>query len=135
MSKLIKPEVHIVNGTVTTSSIKVADVFGKQHKNVIQRIENLDCSPKFTSANFSANVEKIRAGAVKRDSKYYEITKDGFMFLVMGFTGKKAASIKEAFIAKFNEMEAKLRTPANALPYQPLTPAQQRHINNFFKAA
>lgn len=128
MTKLIKPEVHVVNGTVTTSSVKVADVFGKRHQHVIDKIQNLECSKEFTLANFSANVEKIMAGAVKRDSKYYEITKDGFMFLVMGFTGKKAAVIKEAFIAKFNEMEDKLRTPANTLPYQPLTPAQQAHI-------
>ena len=39
----------------------------------------------------------------------YEMTKDGWMFLVMGFTGKKAAYIKEVFIAMFNEMERMIR--------------------------
>ena len=36
------------------------------------------------------------------------MTKDGFMFLVMGFTGKKAAQIKEAYINAFNQMSTKL---------------------------
>jgi len=34
----------------------------------------------------------------------WEITKDNFMFLVMGFTGKRAAQIKEAYINEFNHM-------------------------------
>ena len=33
------------------------------------------------------------------------------MFLVMGFTGKEAAQIKEAYIQAFNQMEAQLRKP------------------------
>ncbi len=44
------------------------------------------------------------------------ITKDGFMFLVMGFTGKKAARLKEAYIAKFNAMEAELHNKPQQLP-------------------
>ncbi|ENX6807224.1 Rha family transcriptional regulator, partial [Escherichia coli] len=39
----------------------------------------------------------------------YQITKNGFVFLVMGFTGKKAAAFKEAYIAEFDRMEAELR--------------------------
>ena len=33
------------------------------------------------------------------------MTRDGFMFLVMGYRGKKAAAIKEAYIKRFNQME------------------------------
>ena len=39
----------------------------------------------------------------------YYITRDGFTFLAMGFTGKIAAKFKEAYINAFNEMENKLR--------------------------
>lgn len=92
-----------------TTSLRVAEAFGKLHKNVIQKIESLDCSSTFASANFSAHVEPIQAGAVIRDSKVYEMTKDGFMFLVMGFTGAKAAVIKESYIAAFNMMEQALK--------------------------
>jgi len=45
----------------------------------------------------------------------YQITKDGFVFLAMGFTGKKAAQFKEAYITAFNDMEAQLRTPPNRI--------------------
>lgn len=104
----IEDAVFIQNEQVKTSSLKVAELFGKQHKNVIQKIETLDCSSEFTSANFSAHVQIIQAGAVQRESKYYEMTKDGFIFLVMGFTGSKAAQIKEAYINTFNHMAAML---------------------------
>lgn len=101
--------VLISGNQVKTTSLKVAEFFGKRHSHVLEKIESLDCSPAFTSANFSAHAVKIRAGAVLRDSKHYEMTKDGFMFLVMGFTGQKAARIKEAYINAFNEMEAKIK--------------------------
>lgn len=93
---------------VKTSSLKVAEAFGKLHKNVIQKIENLDCSPEFRLANFSANVQNQIVGTSTRDIPYYEMTKDGFMFLVMGFTGKAAAQVKEAYINAFNWMAAQL---------------------------
>ncbi|QGR75580.1 Rha family transcriptional regulator [Acinetobacter lwoffii] len=105
----IDDAVFIQDQQVKTTSLKVAEVFAKQHKNVIQKIESLDCSPEFTSANFSAHVQTIEIGnGATRESKYYEMTKDGFMFLVMGFTGAAAAKIKEAYINTFNQMAAML---------------------------
>ncbi|ELV7529305.1 Rha family transcriptional regulator [Edwardsiella ictaluri] len=103
------PSVIIRNHRPITTSTAVAEFFGKQHKNVIQKIETLDCSPDFASANFSADVQSVSIGnGAKRESKIYEMTKDGFVFLVMGFTGKKAAAFKEAYIAEFNRMEAQI---------------------------
>lgn len=121
------PIVSIVNNHAITTSKAVADFFGKRHSHVLEKIESLDCSPEFTSANFSAHVEIIKAGAVERESKYYEMTKNGFIFLVMGFTGKRAAQFKEAYIARFDEMEATLlahhQQPAQAtLPPPPTNP-------------
>lgn len=101
--------VFIQDQQVKTTSLKVAEYFGKHHKNVLQKIEKLECSPEFTWANFSAHVQPIQAGAVTRDSKYYEMTKDGFIFLVMGFTGAKAAQIKEAYLQAFNHMATQLQ--------------------------
>lgn len=111
---LSHPQVTIENGRAVTTSLAVAVYFKKAHKHVLEKIDNLDCSPEFTSANFSAHVENIKAGAVNRDSRSYKITKDGFVFLVMGFTGKKAAAFKEAYIAEFNRMEAAIH--GNAIP-------------------
>lgn len=103
-----KDAVVIHDADIRTTSLKVAEAFGKRHSHVLRAIVNLDCSDEFASAHFWAHVDKVQAGAVKRDSKYYEMTKDGFMFLVMGFTGRQAAQIKEAYINAFNAMAATL---------------------------
>lgn len=108
------PKIFWQENRLVTTSRAVADYFDKQHQHVTQKIESLDCSPEFTSSNFSLHVEKQLIGIAEREIRYYEITKDGFMFLVMGFTGKKAARLKEAYIAKFNAMEAELRKRAPA---------------------
>ena len=129
----IDPSVISVNNNqLTTTSNNVSDIFGKRHTHILEKIGNLDCSPDFTSANFSAHTVNIEAGAVSRESKYYEMTKDGFMFLVMSFTGKKAAQIKEAYINAFNKMADKLQAEqlTKTPPEQPktLTSEQCLHI-------
>lgn len=121
---LSHPQVTIENGRAVTTSLAVAVYFKKAHKHVLEKIDNLDCSPEFTSANFSADVQTVRIGnGAERGSKVYKITKDGFVFLVMGFTGKKAAAFKEAYIAEFNRMEATLRGEPASLP-APAEPTQ-----------
>ncbi|MEI8602271.1 Rha family transcriptional regulator [Shewanella sp. PP-Sp27a-2] len=94
-----------------TNSLIVADYFAKMHKNVLRKIEEilLEAPSEFTSAHFRAHVQKINLGqGANRDSKIYQMTKDGFMFLVMGFTGAKAAELKINFINAFNEAQARL---------------------------
>ncbi|EEQ5902640.1 Rha family transcriptional regulator [Escherichia coli O170:H18] len=108
---LSNPDVTIENGRAVTTSIAIAEFFGKQHHHVVQKIESLECSEQFLTRNFS------RVKFEHRGNTYsaYQITKNGFVFLVMGFTGKKAAAFKEAYIAEFDRMEAELlrhNTPA-----------------------
>lgn len=95
---------------VVTTSLRVAEIFSKQHKHVLEAIRNLDCSDGFRGSNFRLTLkDKELHGSVARQDPFYFITRDGFIFLVMGFTGKTAAKYKEAYIYAFNEMEAKLR--------------------------
>ncbi|PSU86712.1 hypothetical protein C0W42_19695 [Photobacterium kishitanii] len=101
---------------LVTDSLTVSKHFNKQHKDVLKKIESLDCSDVFTSANFCAHAKKITAGIVVRDSKVYQMTKDGFMFLVMGFTGKRAAAVKEAYINAFNQMAEQLKKKPESEP-------------------
>jgi Rha family phage regulatory protein len=101
-----------------TTSLKVAQYFGKQHKDVLKAIDNMECSSDFKERNF-APVEIISKNAIGGPirSRHYELNRDGFMFTVMGFTGKKAARIKESFIEAFNMMEDRLRAnPIMLLP-------------------
>lgn len=103
---LSHPDVTIENGRAVTTSVAIAEFFGKRHERVLDKIRNLDCSAKFTEHNFVSSEYTDSTG---RKLPMYQITKNGFVFLVMGFTGKKAATFKEAYIAEFDRMEEELR--------------------------
>jgi len=97
------------NGKTVTTSLIVADVFGKRHTDVLRDIRNLSCSDDFRQANFALLVEMRQlpqGGATK--AQWYEMTKDGFTFLAMGYTGAKASEFKETIIDAFNEDQALL---------------------------
>lgn len=98
------------NNEALTDSYKITKVFGKLHKNVIRDIRMLDCSNEFRKLNFELSfiIRDLPNGGHKKE-EYYTMTKDGFTFLVMGYTGAKAARFKEAYISAFNRMEKKLR--------------------------
>ena len=99
------------------TSLDVAKVFGKQHKNVLRDIENIlndlreiGTSNDLLNFELSFKVHKIQ-GFKGRERKcpYYNLTRDGFSLLAMGFTDKKALQFKIAFINAFNEMEKLLQ--------------------------
>ncbi|EJH2877409.1 Rha family transcriptional regulator [Salmonella enterica] len=102
---LSHPEVTIENGRAVTTSVAIAEFFRKMHKDVLKKIDNLECSAEFSERNF-APAEYIDDQGKKRPC--YQITRDGFAFLAMGFTGKRAAQFKEAYINAFNQMENEL---------------------------
>ncbi|MDJ4624399.1 Rha family transcriptional regulator [Salmonella enterica] len=110
---LAQPEIRIINGQAVTSSLAVADYFIKRHADVIRKIESLECSTLFRQRNFaftSISINQPNGGT--RKLPCYQITRDGFAFLAMGFTGKRAAQFKEAYINAFNQMEKQLSTPS-----------------------
>ncbi len=88
--------------TARANSLIVAKMFGKDHKNVLRAIKNIDCSEEFSRLNFAPSKYKDDRGKMQ---PCVMMTRDGFTFLAMGFTGKKAAQFKEAYIKRFNEME------------------------------
>jgi Rha family phage regulatory protein len=92
-----------------TTSLIVADVFNRNHADVLRDIRNLHCSTEFFESNFAECLTIIPLETGESRQKYYEMTKDGFMFLVMGYTGEKAAKWKETVIDAFNKMESLLR--------------------------
>lgn len=100
--------VFIDNSRPVTDSLIVAETFGKRHDNVLQDIQNLECSPEFSLLNFQESTYTNDRG---RTYPKYLITQDGFSFLVMGYTGREAARFKEMYIAEFNRMKAELMNP------------------------
>lgn len=98
--------VSVHNHQVVTTSLRVAEYFGKEHSKVLRAIRTLDCSVDFNQANFGLVTYQDAKGEQR---PMYYLTRDGFTFLAMGFTGKVAAKFKEAYINAFNEMEELLR--------------------------
>lgn len=91
-------------GTPVTDSIKVAGVFGKQHKNIIQAIRNLlGSAEKSAHANWFYESTYLDAQGKKRPM--FIMNRDGFSLLAMGLNGAKALQFKVAFIDQFNKME------------------------------
>lgn len=95
------------NDQAMTSSLLVAKEFGKEHNKVMRDINNLACSQEFRAANFGESSYVSEQG---KEFPMFTMTKDGFSFLVMGYTGKKAAQFKEAYINAFNKMESEIRS-------------------------
>lgn len=95
--ELVKEE----SGQLWTNSLIVAEEFERRHADVIRSVEDLECSKDFTERNFAFSEYRDSTGRVLPMVK---ISRDGFMFLAMGFTGQKAAGMKEQFILAFNTL-------------------------------
>lgn len=97
------------NQQAVTSSLQIAEAFGKQHKDVLEAIRD-KMSTAENSALFKMFYEDTYvAGNGKRNKMYY-MNRDGFTFLAMGFTGKKADEFKLKYIEAFNQMENSIKT-------------------------
>jgi len=106
--------VVLTNGVPMVDSVLVAKKFGKIHRDVMRAIDNLDCSDEFRMRNFAQSNYVVRGHTY--DS--FMMTRDGFSFLCMGFTGIESAKWKEAYINAFSAMEAQLKKIDNKLEWK-----------------
>lgn len=93
---------------LTTTSRIVAEIFNKEHSDVLKSIENLKEGIGKSSDTYFILVNR-KNEQNKQYYKEYEMTRDGFSLLVMGFTGEKALKFKIDFIKAFNAMESELK--------------------------
>ena len=100
ISKIGKQEAAVV------SSLDIAETFGKEHKNVLKDIRELNCSDEFRLLNFE---QSNYLNEQNHKQPLYYLTRDGFTILAMGYTGEKAMRFKEAYIKQFNAMERALQ--------------------------
>jgi len=100
------PVVVIRDGKATTNSRDVAAFFGKRHDHILRDVDKLlkDIAPQNWGAMFS-EVEEFDANA-NRTVRSFNMTRDGFTLLAMGFTGQKALQFKVRYIQTFNAMES-----------------------------
>lgn len=111
------------NGQPMTTSRKVAEVFNKNHDDVLKSIRNLIIGlgeisdSEMSSLKFEESFYKSKQN---KKMPEYLMNRDGFSLLAMGFTGQKALKWKIQYINAFNQMEqfikslqtAKLEFPA-----------------------
>jgi len=98
---------------ILVSSKDISDAFGKVHRNVMRAIKDLDCSDEFRVTNFE---QSTFTSLQNKILPCVNMTKDGFAFLCMGFTGKEAAQWKEKYIKAFNKMESALSKSLEKAP-------------------
>lgn len=98
--------IHQTGDRLFVTSLEISNRFGKQHKDVLRALENIECSQEFRRRNFAPSSYN---NSQNKAQPMFEITRDGFVFLCMGFTGAQAALWKERYIQAFNQMEAALR--------------------------
>ena len=93
---------------VLTTSLKVAEVFEKEHKHVLDAVRKL-----FTAENSAVKQmfqESTYLNERNQSQPMFVMNRDGFTLLAMGFNGKKALEFKIAYIDAFNKMEAELKS-------------------------
>lgn len=86
-----------------TGSLTVAEMFEKRHTHVLDKIEKIMVNSAENSAQCFFKT-KYKDASGKWNTKYL-MNRDGFTFLAMGFTGKKADEWKWKYINAFNAME------------------------------
>ncbi|EKZ0176098.1 ORF6C domain-containing protein [Enterococcus faecalis] len=98
------------NKQVVTSSLQVAETFRKQHKHVLQAIDELKQGLAENSADLF--YEDIYVHPQNKQSyRQVIMNRDGFTLLAMGFTGQKALQFKLKYIEAFNQMEKEIQQP------------------------
>ncbi|MND40307.1 Phage regulatory protein Rha [compost metagenome] len=105
------PEIDLITagprGKATTTSLKIAEVFGKRHDNVLRAIDKLKASNEFKALNFEGYFYRGANGKMQRA---YQVTKDGLVMLAGRLGGKQAATLVERYISAFNQMALYIAT-------------------------
>ncbi len=91
------------------SSTVVAELFEKEHKNVLAAIRDIECEDETELGRLNFQPTS-HTDQWNREQPAYSLTRDGFMLLTLGFTGKKALAWRWRVIEAFNAMEMKIIT-------------------------
>ena len=121
-----------IHDTARVDSRSVAALFEKEHKNVLRDIAKIiepesGLSEEFTRLNFELSKYKDSTG---RKLPCYQMTRDGFTILVMGYTGEKAMRFKELYIKRFNEMDALIKQIVSARQEFPMLTEMIRTVHD-----
>lgn len=99
-----------------TNSKLVAEVFEKEHKNVIQSIRKLIEGTAQNSAVRQMFSESTYLNEQNKEQPMFVMNQDGFTLLAMGFNGKKAMEFKLKYIEAFNAMKKQIEQSKPSVP-------------------
>lgn len=105
------PTVTLVEDRPATTSLAIAEHFGKRHDDVLKSIRRLctELPAEKRARNFAETFRTVAGpNNSERQELFFTVYFDGFILLVMGYTGKKALQIKLAYIDAFNAMREEL---------------------------
>lgn len=123
------PSVSLHNGRPATTSLEVAKFFSKRHDHVLRDIDTLlsQLPENSLQPNFGEMFQEQETPLGLKQIRIFVLYRDGFMLLVMGYTGKKALAVKLAYIEAFNRLEAELAAQRGAalpeVPHIAITPS------------
>ena len=111
VSSAVSALVILQDGKPVTTSQIVADVFSKNHRDVLRSISNITESPVYLERNQRnfALVDYVDAKGERRPM--YKMDRQGFEILAMGFTGDEALRWKFKYSDAFAAMESALANP------------------------
>lgn len=107
------------NHQAITSSLKVAEVFKKNHRDVLSAIDDLKEGVAENYADLFWEDTYIHPQN-KQPYRLIYMNRDGFTLLAMGFTGKNALEFKLEYIDQFNQMESHIKEQQVKLPSDPM---------------
>ena len=114
----IEPVVRVDGERVFADSRDVAATFGKKHRHVLDAIRDL--IDKAGEIRLPIFRQSIFQNEQRRAMPCFEMDRDGFSLLVMGFTGDRALRWKLKYIEAFNKMETEIRVRNYAAPKAPI---------------
>ncbi|TNG94037.1 Rha family transcriptional regulator [Pasteurellaceae bacterium USgator11] len=115
--------ITVTNHQPVTTTLLITSAFKKRHSDVLRAVDDLDVPTDFKNNNFFERTQSIKIGrGATRQSRYVEMTKDGFILLVMGFNGQQANLIKIGYINAFNKMAEMLNKPQQLALPEPTKP-------------
>ncbi len=121
----VQPKLSIFNDQVWASSVDVANHFEKRHNDVLRSIRNMEVPDEFGLRNFA---QSSYFNEQNKEQPAFDMTRDGFTLLAMGFTGPKAMAFKIAYLEAFNKMEEQLKGRGGAVTEQRYMELMERHM-------
>lgn len=103
--------INLTGNVLTTDSLIVAQKFKKQHKHVLEKVENLIKIDEDNRLNFRPVEYKDKKGEYR---KMVIMDRRSFSILCMSFNGKKALKWKNDFYDAFEKMERAILNRQNS---------------------